>query len=172
MALLEEHSYSGKWVQNRPTTTKPELPSADLLISLAHIGLGQSVGDLLDVWFKEGPGASSEHGSQHHEGGPRVGGRVWACHVIQQQFEENRWRDKGPYQFSSCQTLKVETERKRVKSRDLRECQGWWGEEVILSIFHTSKISLILTCKQVHPKSLSPDWPSLNIETCLDWHEE
>lgn len=115
------------------------------MIFLADIRLGQCVGDLLEMWFKERFGAATQHCSQHHEGGPGVGGRGWGCHMIQQQLEEDCRRDKGPQQFSSCQALVVGTKRVRRVKRDTEV----WGSvkesnRKSFSICHTSNIHRIL----------------------------
>lgn len=94
---------------NMLTATKPRRPSADLLIFLADVGVGQCVGDLFEMWLKERSGAASQHCRQHHEGGPGVEGGGGG-HMTQQQLEEDRRRDKRPQQLSSGQALVVGTE--------------------------------------------------------------
>lgn len=75
------------------------------MIFLADVRLGQGVGNLLEVGFKEGAGAASQHRSQHHEGGPRVGERGGSLYMAQKQLEEDLRRDKGSQKLSSCKTL-------------------------------------------------------------------
>lgn len=40
--------------------------------------------------------------------------------MSKQQLEEDRWRNKGPHQFSSCQALVVGT----GKKREMKQTKG------------------------------------------------
>lgn len=128
MALLAKSSHPQVNKVKTDQHNLTQLLPADLLVFLADVGLGQFVGNLLEVWFKEGFGAASQHRSQHHEGGPGVRGRGEVCHMIQQQLEEDGRRDKGPQQFSSCQALDVGTDREREREEKRSRGMNEWKE--------------------------------------------
>lgn len=77
----------------------------NLLIFLADVGLNQRIGNLREVRCQQRPGAAAQHGSQHHERDPGVGGRGRGGQVVQQQLEADGGRHKRAQQLGRSQAL-------------------------------------------------------------------
>lgn len=94
-----------KWVHTSGGTLIRVALFTDLLIFLADVGLGQRVGDLCQVRCQQRSGAAVQHGGQHHERDPGVGGRGRGGQVVQQQLEEDGGRHKRAQQLRRRQAL-------------------------------------------------------------------